>query len=236
MQRLSVILAVFCVFFTSVGYPQEKPTFALKQLIFLTNKLDSMSRSFTKKGFTVIHGKRDPLGNFEDSVILQNGSTIIFRMPFLLDSADEDTQILNTYGPVLREMIFTTDSLSLLHAMMYHDSSYFYSNSLTYDTEPTRITITHDAALRAEMYPRHQNNVHRIDWVLLSGSTDVQVTLEKIFSVSNNKKMRGGCCEFYRVGTPFNPTYIRFEPAKKIIPVKHSGFFVVEEGNIYFAY
>lgn len=192
-----------------------------------------MSRSFTKKGFIVTPGPRDPLGYFEDSVKLQNGSLILFRMPFQSDS--EDTHILNEYGAVMREMVFTTNSLVKIHYSLYMDYVSHEDGTLTYDTKPTRITIIEDTTTLSDTLARHPNRVHRIDWVLLSASNDVEMTMKKIFEVVDSKKMRGGCCDFWRIGTGFDPTFLRFEPARKI-KVKDSEFFTVEEGNVYFAY
>ncbi len=192
-----------------------------------------MSRSFTKKGFIVTAGPRDPLGYFEDSVILQNGSLILFRMPFQSDS--EDAHILNEYGAVLREMVFTTNSLKGTTSVLYGDSLSLNTSSITFETQPTRIVITQDTSYLTDTSAHHPNRVHRIDWVLLSVSSDVEATIKKIFEAVDSKKMRGGCCDFWRIGTGFDPTFLRFEPTRKI-KAKDSEFFTVEEGNVYFAY
>ncbi len=192
-----------------------------------------MSRAFTKKGFIVTAGPRDPLGYFEDSVILQNGSLILFRMPFQSDS--EDAYILNEYGAVIREMVFTTNSLKDITSSLYGDSLSIGSTSITFETDPTRIVITQDTSYISDTSAHHPNRVHRIDWVLLSASNDVEMTMKKIFEAVDSKKMHGGCCDLWRIGTGFDPTFLRFEPARKI-KAKDSEFFTVEEGNVYFAY
>lgn len=192
-----------------------------------------MSRAFTKKGFIVTAGPRDPLAYFEDSVILQNGSLILFRMPFQSDS--EDAYILNEYGAVIREMVFTTNSLKDITSSLYGDSLSIGSTSITFETDPTRIVITQDTSYISDTSAHHPNHVHRIDWVLLSASNDVEMTMKKIFEAVDSKKMHGGCCDFWRIGTGFDPTFLRFEPARKI-KAKDSEFFTVEEGNVYFAY
>jgi hypothetical protein len=191
-----------------------------------------MSRSFTKKGFVVTPGPRDPLGYFEDSVKIQNGSLILFRMPSQREN--EDSRILEEYGAVMREVVFTTNSLKDITSSLYGDSLSFDTTSITFETEPTRIVITEDTSYTSDTVARHPNRVHRIDWVLLSASSDVEVTIKKIFEVVDSKKMHGGCCDFWRIGTIFDPTFLRFEPAKK--KAKDSGFLNVEEGNFYFAY
>ena len=191
-----------------------------------------MTRSFTKKGFIVTPGPRDALGYFEDSVKIQNGTLIIFRMPSQSDS--EDVHILNEYGAVMREVVFTTNSLKGITSSLYGDSLSLDTSSLMFETEPTRIVITQDTSSISDTSALHPNRVHRIDWVLLSASPDVEVTIKKIFEAADSKKMHGGCCDFWRIGTGFDPTFLRFEPAKK--KVKDSGFFTVEEGNFYFAY
>ncbi len=197
-----------------------------------------MSRSFTKKGFIVTPGPRDPLGYFEDSLKIQNGLLILFRMPF--QAENEDSRILQEYGAVMREMVFTTNSLEGITRAMYGDSIILSdslgnkSTSLIFETEPTRIVITQDTSFSNDASTHHPNRVHRLDWVLLSTSGDVEVTIKKIFEVVDSKKMHGGCCDFWRIGTIFDPTFLRFEPAKK--KAKDSRFFNVEEGNFYFAY
>lgn len=191
-----------------------------------------MTRSFTKKGFVVTPGPRDPVGYFEDSVKIQDGSLLLFRMPPL--SENEDSQILQEYGAVMREIVFTTNSLRGITSALYSDSLSLDTSFITFETEPTRISITEDTSYTNDTSARHPNRVHRIDWVLLSASLDVEVTLQKIFEAVDSKKMHGGCCDFWRIGTIFNPTFLRFEPAKK--KAKDSRFFTVEEGNFYFAY
>ncbi len=199
----------------------------------MTNKLDSLSRSFTKKGFVVTPGPRDPLGYFEDSVKLQNGSLILFRMPFQIEN--DDSYILQGYGAVLREMVYTTNSLKDITSSLYGDSLSISSTSITFETEPTRIVIAQDTSYIGDTSARHPNRVHRIDWVLLSTSKDVEMTMKKMFEAVDSKKMHGGCCDFWRIGSGFDPTFLRFEPARKI-KAKDSEFFTVEEGNVYFAY
>jgi hypothetical protein len=191
-----------------------------------------MSRSFTKKGFVVTPGPRDPLGYFEDSVKIQDGSLLLFRMP--PESENEDSRILREYGAVMREMVFTTNSLKDLTSLLYGDSLSLDASSITFETEPTRIIITQDTSYLSDTSARHPNRVHRIDWILLSASSDVEVTIKKIFEVVDSKKMHGGCCDFWRIGTIFDPMFLRFEPPKK--KAKDSRFFTVEEGNFYFAY
>lgn len=198
----------------------------------MTNKLDSISRSFTKKGFVVTPGPRDPLGYFEDSIKVQNGCLLLFRMP--PESENEDSHVLHEYGAVMREMVFTTNSLKGIASVLYGDSLSLDTSSITFETEPTRIVITEDTSYNIDISVHHPNRVHRIDWVLLSASSDVEATLKKIFDVIESKKMHGGCCNFWRIGTIFDPTFLRFEPAKK--KAKDSRFFTVEEGNFYFAY
>jgi len=191
-----------------------------------------MSRSFTKKGFVVTPGPRDPLGYFEDSVKIQNGSLILFRMPFQAES--EDSRILNEYGAVMREVVFTTNSVKSITSALYSDSLSIDDTSLIFETEPTRIVITEDTSYSNDTSAHHPNRVHRLDWVLLSTSQDVEVTIKNILGAVDSKKMHGGCCDFWRIGTIFDPTFLRFEPAKK--KAKDSRFFNVEEGNFYFAY
>ncbi|HEY6171954.1 MAG TPA: hypothetical protein VIX80_06835 [Candidatus Kapabacteria bacterium] len=190
-----------------------------------------MSRSFTKKGFVVTPGPRDPLGYFEDSVKIQNGSLLLFRMPSQIEN--EDSLILEEFGAVMREMVFTTNSLKGITSSLYGDSLSL-ETTITFETEPTRIIITQDTSYIIDTAAYHPNRVHRIDWVLLSASSDVEATIKKIFEVTSSKKMHGGCCDFWRIGTIFDPTFLRFEPAKK--KAKDSRFFTVEEGNFYFAY
>lgn len=191
-----------------------------------------MSRSFTKKGFVVTPGSRDPLGYFEDSVKIQNGSLLLFRMP--PESENEDSQILLEYGAVMREVVFTTNSLKGITSALYADSLSLDTSSITFETEPTMIVITEDTSYISDTAARHPNRVHRIDWVLLSASSDVEATIKKIFEVVESKKMHGGCCDFWRIGSIFDPTFLRFERAKK--KAKDSRFFTVEEGNFYLAY
>ena len=143
--------------------------------------------------------------------------------------------ILNEYGAVIQEMVFTTNSLKKVTSSVYSDSLSNDSTTITFETEPTRIVITQDTSYISDTSAHHPNRVHRIDWVLLSASNDVEMTMKKIFEVVDSKKMRGGCCDFWRIGTGFDPTFLRFEPARKI-KAKDSEFFTVEEGNVYFAY
>jgi hypothetical protein len=139
--------------------------------------------------------------------------------------------ILTEYGAGIREVHFVTNSLPTLSFAYSGDSSL---NELTFDTKPARIIIRKDSLFQ-DTSLHHPNRVHRIDWVLLSASYDVQATMIKIFNIIDSKKMHGGCCDFWRIGTMYDPTFFRFEPAKKI-KAKDSYFFAVESDNIYFAY
>lgn len=225
-------------FFPRYGFTVPTQGLFLKKIVILTDKLDSLDRSFTKKGFTIISGARDPVGFFSDTLRLSNGQMFVFKMPFA--ALADEKEMLHEYGAVITDIKFSVQSLDSVRSACERDSIDFTFDTMAktitlLNTKPLRLSIIEGPRDKEDTVANHPNGVFRIDWVLLSASADVEKKLRRFLSALEIRAFHEGCCDYWRIGTQDDFTMIRFEPPLKMKPAP-SGWLGVEGGNIYFAY
>src|SRR5947209_17417446 len=99
-MRLILLVAILFISNELETYAQTFPAFSpkLRRLSFLVQNLDSITRSYAIKGFTITPGKREPGGIFSNFVRLQDGSEILLETTTSRDSTDWRLQALKEYG------------------------------------------------------------------------------------------------------------------------------------------
>ena len=230
----------------------------LTRITYLTSNLDSLTRSFLKKGYHIKTGKREPGGIFNNSIILQDGSEIILETTSSRDSNDWRLQALKKYGNHIAGIAFEVDQIdSLYHSMKFHnislgdrdtirqyriDGTYYSTLGFALDScAPldvvffSRDTNSIQHSPEFDSLAHHPNHVFRFDWVLLSASPSGESRLRILFEIINAWKQHEGCCDFWRVGPSNDFCFFRFDPP----PPKAKGkadWLSIEPDGIYFAY
>ncbi len=208
-------------------------------MVLISDKLDSIDRSFTRQGFSITTGNRDQRGYFDDTIRLQSNSRIILRMPFS-ENIENIYDQLNEWGAHISEITFELNDLSPIITLCDNaDIPYDYEDEglirLIPDAEPLAIYIEQSSEHLFGDTIHHPNNVYRIDWMLLSASDDVRKMLSLIFDLCSNGKYQISKYDLWRMGSDQYPSFIRFEPAR-LIPSKPENFLSLEAPNLYFAY
>jgi hypothetical protein len=222
----------------------------------LTSNLDSLTRSFIKKGYKIKTGKREPGSIFSNTIALQDGSEMILETTMSSDSKDWRLQALKKFGNHIAGIAFEVDEIdSLFHLMKRSNIS--VSDTLTirkYRTDGTYnlakvfaldscapldvVFISKDTLHSTEFdsLAHHPNHVFRFDWVLLSASSLVEARMRKVFEIIGGPKLHEGCCDFWRVGPSNDFCFFRFEqqPVKKARG--KNNWLSIEPDAIYFAY
>ena len=117
------IIYILLFFIGLTGYDILGQTIAqdgirLSRITYLTSNLDSLTRSFIRKGYRIKTGKREPDGIFSNSILLQDGSEIILETTTSSDSKEWQLQALKKYGSHISGITFEVDQI---------DSQYFNS-------------------------------------------------------------------------------------------------------------
>ncbi len=216
-----------------------------KKLVLVSSNFDSLLRSYAKKGYTLIPGERDPIGIFTDTIVLQDGFSII------LSSVPSDTtswqkQIITTYGSCLAGLVFETDDPDSLFNQL--KTAVIPLVPLTYSSDSLIESFAVDSCYpldivfekrRATQYDSatmtHRNHIYRLDWILLSAGERMQQVFRKIFDITGSLFFHQGCCDYWRTGPGNDFTFFRFEP---LLPKANSDLYwlSIETDNFYFAY
>src|SRR5260370_33312611 len=102
-MKCRYIICIFLFFnslygFKAMGQNPLPFKIRLSGITFLTQNLDSLTRSYLKKGFWIKSGKREPGGVFTNSIILRDGTEIILETTLSTDSLDWRVLALKKYG------------------------------------------------------------------------------------------------------------------------------------------
>ena len=251
MNRLTTaaILLFFIALANSKIVGQNLPPAGIRlvRITYLTSNLDSLTRTFIKKGFRIIPGKREPDGVFNNKLMLQDGSEIILETTLSSNGDDWRVQTLRKYKNYISGLVFEVDSIeSLLYLMKLSNipiQSININKSYAFALDscaPLDVVFIPNDTLNIyskgfDSFTRHPNHVFRFDWILLSASPLVELRLRKFFEVVGARKMHGGCCDFWRLGPPDDFCFFRFDP----LPPKAKGikdWLSIEPNGIYFAY
>jgi hypothetical protein len=235
------------------GESLEFGNIRLFRITYLTANLDSLTRSFIKKGFRIQPGKREPGGVFNNFIFLSDGAEIILETTFSKDTNDWRLIALKNYGNHISGITFEVDQVKLLYEQLQlrsiplstFDTIMFNGIHGTYNTIffaldsclPLDVTfIGKDSASRqTDSVAIHPNHVFRIDWLLLSANSNIESRLRKLFEAIGALKMHEGCCDFWRAGPADDFCFFRFAPVppKRI---KEMQWLSIEPDGIYFAY
>lgn len=243
----AVSLAILFIFIGLQSIKIQGQTLApsgirLFRITYLTNTLDSLTRSFIKRGYHVKSGKREPKGIFSNIIIFPNGCEIVLESMIANDKNNWRLQALRKYGNHISGIAFETDQLSLLEDSLRSNHislTSFGARGFALDScAPLDIVFLAKDTSRSykdDSLAYHSNNVFRFDWVLLSAGSIVEQKLRSFFNVIHARKLHEGCCDFWRLGPSNDFCFFRFEP----LPPKAKGkkdWISVESENIYFAY
>jgi hypothetical protein len=237
------ILLVYCY---SSGFSQTS-RITPRKLTLLTNNLDSLVRSYVKKGFILTVSSRDVTGLYSDHIQIEDGFEMELQMPFLRNVDSRERQMLQTFGAHISELTFETEEPDSLYKLLtsnqvactilrQNDSSRHIESFVIDSSYPLNIIFERAHRQKtAEAFVLHKNHVYRLDWVLLSAGRQMQETITKVFTLTNSLELHGGCCDFWRTGPLDDLTFFRFEP----LPPKSTNdlyWLSIEPDNFYWAY
>lgn len=215
----------------------------LKRITFLTSNIDSLTRSFIKKGYNIKQGKREPGGILNNSIIFPNGCEIVLETTLSSDINDWRLQALKKFGGHISSVAFEVDRLHELEDLLRShniSTTSFGQDAFALDScIPIDVVfISKDTSSHSDLpdtLSHHPNHVFRFDWVLLSAGSAIEEKLRMLFDIVHARKLHEGCCDFWRLGPSNDFCFFRFEPT----PPKAKGsksWISVESENIYFAY
>lgn len=218
-----------------------------KKLTLLTGNIDSLLRSYLKKGFILTSGSRDAETVLSDKIYLEDGFELELESPFLRNGNSWYRSAIKQYGAHTSGLAFETenpDSLFKLFQLneipcvplVQNDSTYLIESFAIDSCRPLDVVFerTHRQK-RSDPSATHKNHVYRLDWVLLSAGKRMEEIFRKIFSLCSDWQLHGGCCDYWRVGSPDDFTFFRFEP----LPQKTTSdpyWLSIEPDNFYWAY
>jgi hypothetical protein len=226
--------------FKAIGQNPLSSKIRLSHLTFLTQNLDSLNRSFLKKGFRIKSGKREPGGIFSNSIILQDGTEIILETTMSSDSNDWRVAALKKYGSQISGIAFEAENIDSLQTMLQTNAIPYesYKTYLALDSiTPMDVVFFQKDSFSAERdsLANHPNHVFRFDWILLSADSVTQKKMRTVFGIIGALKQHEGCCDYWRIGSPDDFCFFRFDP----LPPKATGknnWLSIEPDGIYFAY
>jgi hypothetical protein len=230
-------MAFFVIITPKVWFAQVPK---LQSVIMVTDDLDSLTRAFTKQGFTVTPLRRDPVGLLADQVVFPNNTSLIFETP----SVGENWRVeaLQSWGrPFVSELRFETSDLDSLRSrieatgisVVLYDSTDASKGFAIDSTSPIIISFIGDTLRSSPCI--HPHGYFRIDWVILGASEDTEELLRRLFDVVGFRKSHRGCCDFWRTGSPQDFTFIRFETPQA--PWRgETNWLSIGKNALYFAY
>jgi hypothetical protein len=258
MKALTAIILLFYIGLQEKqAYSQHVARSGIRfaRITYLTSNLDSLTRSFLKKGYRIKTGKREPGGIFNNAITLPDGSEIILETTSSRDSNDWRLQALKKYRNHIAGIAFEVDEIdSLYHLMKIHnisiseittmprfrtDGTYYSDRAFALDScAPLDVVFfskdsSHLSSTEFDSLAHHPNHVFRFDWVLLSASPAIEAKVRTIFEMINAWKQHEGCCDFWRVGPSNDFCFFRFDPPP---PKAKADWLSVEADGIYFAY
>jgi hypothetical protein len=230
----------------SFGQTIAQSEIRIARLTFLTNNLDSLSRSFIKKGFRLEPGLREPAGVFNNSITLSDGSEMILETTYSQDTDDWRLQDLRKFGNHVAGIAFEVQNMDSLYAGLRNDSllvtSIMEKDGLKYfaldSCAPLDVVFLAKSNLssyKTDSLTNHPNGVFRFDWILLSAATPIEKRLRSLFEKINAWKLHQGCSDYWRIGPPSDFCFFRFEQLPPKAGEKND-WLSIEPANIFFAY
>lgn len=208
-----IIICFFVIIYPEIWFAQSPK---LQSIVIVTDDLDSMARSYTKQGFSVQPLGRDPVGVLADQVVFPNRSSLVFETPSLPQGWRWDA--LNVLGrPFVSELRFAVTNIDSVRSQIESagigvvlvDSSAPDRGFAIDSTAPVVLVFTPNTLQSS--FVKHQRGYYRIDWVILGASEDVEARLRALFGILGFRKIRQGCCDYWRMGSPSDFTFVRFE-------------------------
>lgn len=242
------------------GYPcfgqsASRGRIQLRRLTYLTTNIDSLTRSFAKRGYSVQTGLREPDGILNDVVNFPNGSKINIETTQHTETSDWRVYELKKYGTHVSGIEFDVADIDSVYANFQQNSisvgplisdlgnqngdslesrKYF---GLHFCFPIDFVFFSHQTSkyFKVDSSSRQKNGVYRIDWIILSASSEVEREMRAVFSLLNLQTRHDGCCDFWRIGAADDFCYVRFEhPPEKA--AGRTDWLSIEPDGIYFAY
>jgi hypothetical protein len=220
----------------------------LDHVTYLTRNLDSLTKVFQKRGFTVTPGDSKVLDMERHFVNLPDGTYIELQSTSSLDSADWRVAALNFYGDHIASVTFQTPDIGKLRGKLEGTSvkigqtlDEMYEGRLLWRAfgiegcKPLDIVFVQREQPLVELPIRHENGHRKIEWVIFATNKEEESVLRDLFSALQLAKRHEGWYDYWMMGTPEQRLNVRIgEPYNPLFKASKGVF--IEENGLVFAY
>ena len=239
---------LFCTPEPSAALDLTNYSIKLDHITYLTRNLDSLTKVFQKKGFTVTPGDSKVLDMERHFVNLPDGTYIELQSTSSLDSGDWRVNSLNFYGDHIASVTFQTPDLEKLRQKLEGTSvrigrtlDEIYEGRLLWrafgieGTEPLDIVFVQREQSLVELPIKHENGHRRIEWVIFAANKEEEPVLRDLFTALDLTKRHEGWYDYWMMGTSERRLNVRIgEPYNPMFKASNGIF--IEENGLVFAY
>ena len=219
----------------------------LDHVTYLTRNLDSITRAFQRRGFTVTPGDSKVLDMERHFVNFPDGTYIELQSTASTDTTDWRIRALDRYGDHIAAVTFQTPDLSVVRSMLEADSVQLgetlderYEGQVLWrafgikGSEPLDIVFIQREQNLIELPIEHPNGHRRIEWVIFATEGGEPV-LRKLFAALDLTKRHEGWFDYWMMGSPEARLNVRIGPPYDPLFKRDGGIFI-EENGLTFAY
>ncbi|HET6512864.1 MAG TPA: VOC family protein [Candidatus Kapabacteria bacterium] len=230
------------------AYDLTNYSLRLDHVTYLTRNLDSLTKAFQRRGFTVTPGDSKVLDMERHFVNLPDGTYIELQSTSSTDTNDWRIRSLVRYGDHIASVTFQTPDLPLLRSKLESDSMEIgeilderYEGQLLWrafgvkDCEPLDIVFVQREQDLVELPIQHSNGHRRIEWVIFSTVEESEPILRKLFDALDLTKRHEGWFDYWMMGSPEARLNVRIGPPYNPLFKRDGGIFI-EENGLTFAY
>ncbi len=251
-HRLSWLVLSLTILFGSAGPVKalDLTNYAVKldHITYLTRNLDSLTKVFQKRGFTVTPGDSKTLDMERHFVNLPDGTYIELQSTSSLDSADWRVSALNFYGDHIASVTFQTQNLEQLRTQLEGTSvklgsmlEEMYEGRLLWRAfgiegcKPLDIVFMQREQALVDLPVSHENGHRRIEWVIFATNKEREPMLRDLFAALGLTKRHEGWFDYWMMGSPESRLNVRIGPPYNPTSAASNGV-CIEENGLVFAY
>lgn len=218
----------------------------LDHITYLTRNLDSLTKVFQKRGFTVTPGDSRILDMERHFVNLPDGTYIELQSTSSMDSADWRVSALRFYGDHIASVTFQTPDLEKLRAQLEGSSvkpgttlEERYEGRLLWRAfgiegcKPVDIVFMQREQGLVALPIQHANGHRRIEWVIFSADKEEEPLLRDLFTALHLTKRHEGWFDYWMMGSPDERLNVRIGQPYNPLFASSKGVFIEENGLVY---
>lgn len=242
------LIVIFFVVSTAKGADLTNYKLRLDHITYLTQNLDSLTRVFQQRGFTVTPGDSRMMDMQRHFVNFSDGTYIELQSTTSLDSTDWRVRALRQYGDHIASIAFLTDDLQQLRGQLTDAAipmgdilEEWYEGALLWKAfgikgiAPLDVVFIEREQDLVEIPVQHENGHRRIEWVIFATVKEQEKPLRDLFFALNLTIRHEGWFDYWMLGKPEERLSVRIGPPYKPLFTESQGVFI-EENGLVFAY